>query len=202
LVGNDVVDLCEPDALPGARHPRFDARVFRADELGQIASSEVPMRMRWKLWAAKEAAYKLARKRDSRCVFSPVRFVVKLSGAAGVVEHGTERFAVRVVDVAGFVHVVATDGAVPADRLCVGVKELSEGARRDPAGPSRAVREFAMSRVRSRFAEAGDVTVSRRGRVPVLEVGGTRASADLSLSHHGRWIAFACELPRPDVASR
>ena len=62
MVGNDIVDLRDPQSRSESLHPRFDTRVFSERErriIGEAADSE---RVRWKLWAAKEAAYKLMRK--------------------------------------------------------------------------------------------------------------------------------------------
>ena len=61
MVGNDIVDLGDPDADPSTLHPGFDARVFTARERRSIESAGDPARQRWRLWAAKEACYKLAR---------------------------------------------------------------------------------------------------------------------------------------------
>jgi hypothetical protein len=37
--------------------------------------------------------------------------------------------------------------------------------------------------------------VGADGRMPTLQVDGRVANATLSLSHHGRFVAFACRLP-------
>ena len=39
MIGNDVVDLADPDADPGRLHPRFDGRVFDPSEHALIAAS-------------------------------------------------------------------------------------------------------------------------------------------------------------------
>jgi len=41
---------------------------------------------------------------------------------------------------------------------------------------------------------AEEVEVRRDGRVPRLWVADRPAAADVSLSHHGDWLGFACEL--------
>ena len=64
LVGNDVVDLHDPQSQPEALHPRFDARVFSLGEREALGASSSPHSLRWSLWAAKESAYKLAKKLD------------------------------------------------------------------------------------------------------------------------------------------
>jgi len=45
-------------------------------------------------------------------------------------------------------------------------------------------------------ARPEDLQIRRVGRVPVLFHRGDPAPVDLSLSHHGRFVAFACELGR------
>ena len=74
MVGNDIVDLRDPESRSESLHPRFDTRVFSARERARIAASAEPERLRWKLWAAKEAVYKLVRKLVATTVFSPQRF--------------------------------------------------------------------------------------------------------------------------------
>ncbi len=59
MVGNDIVDLGDAETCNGPSHPGFDARVFAPVERRALAASPAPNRLRWSLWAAKEAAYKL-----------------------------------------------------------------------------------------------------------------------------------------------
>jgi hypothetical protein len=47
---------------------------------------------------------------------------------------------------------------------------------------------------------AGEMRVERRGRIPRLLLPGAGA-LDLSLSHHGRLVSFACELEGPSPGS-
>ncbi|MGI9431195.1 MAG: 4'-phosphopantetheinyl transferase family protein [Myxococcota bacterium] len=197
MIGNDIVDLRDADAQPGARHPRFDARVFCAAERAALAASSAPDRLRWVFWAAKEAAYKVARKLDPACVFSPSLCAVELEREPiGVVAFGSMRFPFRVTEVNGGVHVVATHPSARQSRILLGSRELTEAASRDAAAPGLAVRELALSQLSSCWPDSPGLAVSREGRVPVLESGGVRVDADLSLSHHGRWVAFACEIPQ------
>ncbi len=75
MLGNDVVDLLDPESRPESFRPRFDERVFSPDERWAIANDPNPLARRWAHWAAKEAAYKLARQIDSKFVFSPGRLI-------------------------------------------------------------------------------------------------------------------------------
>ena len=58
MIGNDIVDLRDPEVQPGASHPRFDRRVFAPEERSALAASGARERLRWILWAAKEAGRK------------------------------------------------------------------------------------------------------------------------------------------------
>ena len=66
----------DPETRRHALHPRFDARVFAPRERARAARRRrSPIALRWALWAAKEAAYKAARRRDAaRALPSAVSF--------------------------------------------------------------------------------------------------------------------------------
>ena len=195
MLGNDVVDLGDPGTREGATHPRFDARVLARSEREALAREPAPRRLRWALWAAKEAAYKAAKKRDPRTVFSPRRFVVALrpardGGLEGAVRHGRLRLAVRVevgAD-AAWVHALAGDPLPEPGALCAGLLELAP----DEADAGRAVRDAARRALAPRLGvDPGGLVFVREGRVPRLRLHGAPAAVDVSLSHHGRFAAFA-----------
>ena len=198
MVGNDVVDLRDPESRPETLHPRFDTRVFTASEREVIEGSSESSRVRWKLWAAKEAVYKLLRKRVAATVFSPIRFEVDLAAPEqAIVTHGVDRVRVAYQENDGAVHAVASS---PTDRpgsLFSAWRRVdsAEWAAGSAEAPSRAVRALLCEHVATRLCVAVDeVEVRRDGRVPRLWVGQRPAAADVSLSHHGGWLGFACEL--------
>src|SRR5262245_15957096 len=190
MVGDDLVDLRDPEAREGAQHPRFDARVFAPAERAALAASPAAGRLRWVLWAAKEAAYKLARKLDPAVAFSPSRFVVSPLGARmrGRVSWAGGAASVQVRLAGDAVHATARDADPARGGLVRGVARLASGD-----DPSRAARELALRRVAARLGlDARDLRVVRRGRIPGLALPGGGA-LDLSLSHHGGFVSFACE---------
>lgn len=193
-VGNDIVDLRDPDADSATLSPRFDARVFSPAELRSLAACRDRTRRRWRLWAAKEATYKAAVKLVPGTVFSPVRFEVDLREGAetGTCSCDAGRFRVTCVEDDDAVHAVATraeDGAT----VLAGVSRLSQVP--DPEAASRAARSLALEALAVRLGRKSEaLEIRRRGRVPELWLAGRRASADLSLSHHGGVVAFACVL--------
>jgi phosphopantetheinyl transferase (holo-ACP synthase) len=190
MVGNDVVDLHARAVVAGPRHPRFDARVFAPSEHRALRESTEPNALRWTFWAAKEAAYKVAKKLDGATVWSPLRFVVSLDGAGdGTVEHAGRRIPVRVDADAERVHAVAIDRAEAMSGVRARVAELA-----DDADPSAAVRRLAREELAPLLgAEPDALEIARRERIPVLRLAGREAPFDLSLSHHGRFVAYAAE---------
>jgi hypothetical protein len=210
MIGNDVVDLTE--AAVEASHPRFDERVFSPAERAVIAAAPAPARCRWRLWAAKEAAFKIARKRDPHAVFSPLQFEVGPSavlrttrrrvepppyhGATvgrgfhpppGDAEHRRGVFTLWFDDGDDYVHVLATDDA--DSMLVVSAVAPAEG---DPSAAVRALAIDVIARVLGEAPQNLGIVISP-DRIPRLcRPGGS--ALDLSLSHHGRHVAFACDL--------
>jgi hypothetical protein len=67
--------------------------------------------------------------------------------------------------------------------------------RGDGEDPSRAARALAARELARRAGVPPEaVRFSRRGRVPLVWLEGFDLRADVSLSHHGRFVAFACQL--------
>jgi phosphopantetheinyl transferase (holo-ACP synthase) len=191
MVGNDVVDLCDRSVAEGPRHPRFDARVFAPSEHRALRESPEPNPLRWAFWAAKEAAYKVAKKLDDAAVWSPLRFVVCFErGLEGAVEYADRRIPVQVERDAERVHALASDRPESFARLRSGVARFEGSA----AEASAAVRALAREQLAPLLGVPADqLEIASRGRIPVLRMAGRDAPYDLSLSHHGRFVAFAAE---------
>jgi phosphopantetheinyl transferase (holo-ACP synthase) len=219
MVGNDIVDLRDPDADSTRYSARFDDRVFGEAERRAIANSASHERERWRFWAAKEASYKLARKRDCKTVFSPRAFVVTPAFGDRTdhvrVDHGAATYHVEIDETPERIHAVAMSSREDFSSLLSGVEIYDSAAvpKADPqatrpeASESEAVRRFACDAICERFELPRDQLAIRKlnGRIPGLYLQDAprtkiaeTAKIDeplglsLSLSHHGRWIAFAC----------
>jgi phosphopantetheinyl transferase (holo-ACP synthase) len=195
MLGNDVVDLGDPETRAEGRHSRFDARVFDQTERALIAASAGRERERWLLWAAKESAYKAARQEDPRTIFAPSCFVVRCDGPGRLgVTIGDRAFRIDVRADAEHVHAVARRAGDPPRALCTAVVPLTSAD--GDGGGSVAVRRLAIATLAARLGvPAGDLAIGREGRIPTLWFRGRRTAAHLSLSHHGRFVAFACTIP-------
>jgi phosphopantetheinyl transferase (holo-ACP synthase) len=195
MIGNDVVDLVDADSRIAGHHPRFDARVFAPSERALIAAGPDGEHLRWLLWAAKESAYKAARRVDAGTVFSPTHFVVRLASERhAIVDASARTFDVDLDVAQEHVHAIARARDVAAAAVYSAVARLAPGA----AGltPGAAVRRVPVTTLaRLLDLPEEDFAIERVGRVPWLRVRGRAAGVELSLSHHGRFVAFACRWP-------
>ncbi len=199
-VGNDVVDLADPQTRLSALHPRWGDRVFCAAERRALEASRSRHRLHWALWAAKESAYKARKRLEPEAVFSPKEFEVELSPlpatggvAVGRVFHRGEAFELEVRIHGASVHAVATSEGEAGARVLWKVEETR-------CDPGVAARRLAARAIGSALGldPAGLRIV---GRPPVALDRGRRLEVDVSLSHHGRFVAFACTLAGSVTAS-
>ena len=200
LVGNDVVDLHDSESRPEAIHNRFDTRVFTSDEREALRASASAHELRWTLWAAKESAYKVAKKLDLAVRFLPRDFVVRwIAEGRAVVMHETGPFDVRLHRTDEWVSAVATVKAANAPStqrlLSAGIERLEVPG----ADPSRAVKELVCAALALRMnLPPGQVLIAADRGIPVASWRHRRLPVDLSLSHHGRFVAWAwgeCAIP-------
>lgn len=209
-MGNDVVDLADPRCRGKAAHHRFLRRVCAPGERQRIGTSPDPDRTLWRIWAAKEAAFKVVSKlRGAPPPFEHALFEVEEEPGRGTVawrdllvpwrEDGPAR--------ADLVHVVAW---TPDTRPELDVRVIAEPGEAPPVErlsdrERRAIHSAASGWVRiaarSRAAEllgapepeieivCGEGPPGRT--FPRLLLRGRAAPWDVSLSHHGRWVAWA-----------
>ena len=200
LVGNDVVDLHDPESRPEALHARFDDRVFISDEREALSDSASAHELRWTLWAAKESAYKVAKKLDPAVRFLPKDFVVRrIAEGRAVVMHETGPFDVRLHRTDEWVGAVATLTAASAPSTHRPISAGIERMEVPGADPSRTVRELACAALALRMnLPPGQVQIAAARGIPVAFWRNRRLPVDLSLSHHGRFVAWAwgeCAIP-------
>lgn len=213
MLGNDVVDLHDPDAKPESFRARFDERVFAPVERRAIERDARPLARRWAHWAAKEAAYKLAKQLDASFVFSPKALVPKFGAAsalpgdqaerAGQLElpepigRGIQELELRSLETVDFVHVVALPAGADWQAVVSAVEPVADEAR-----SSGAVRSLARRRIARDLGIASErVEIGARGRIPTVEIDGAASPLAISLSHHGGWVACAMTLRSDRVPS-
>ena len=206
LVGNDVVDLRDPESRPEAIHARFDARAFGPEEREALnvfaPASAARHELRWTLWAAKESAYKVAKKLDPAVRFLPREFVAERTAEGrAVVMQQARLFDVRLDRTEERVHAIATFVDVNARPTFADVnarptlRPITSGVGClgvPGADPSQAVRELACVALCLRMSlPAHQVRITADGKIPFAVWQERKLPVDLSLSHHGRFVAWA-----------
>jgi phosphopantetheinyl transferase (holo-ACP synthase) len=187
MVGNDVVDLGDPETLPEGRHPRFDCRVFTLDECRMIQNDRNPNALRWTLWACKESTYKLLKRSNPRTIFSPKTFEVTFwSPATWQIQHRGKTTYAEVSDHGDCLHAIAA--WIPAE--IPSVVSSVEMTRTDPSSTVRELARRRLAPVLGCLPERIEI-VSASDRIPEVHVDGTGPCGYISLSHHGRFVAFS-----------
>jgi phosphopantetheinyl transferase (holo-ACP synthase) len=192
MIGNDVVDLAEA----GEPSPRFVARVLAPAER-EVARAGGAAAV-WRLWAAKEAAYKALARRDPELPFAHARFVVDVE--AGVVRHADAEVRVSWSERGRAIACVAHDGG--AVLVAVAAMREAEGAETVPAAErsSYAVRWLARRLLGEPSIEVvrPDRGPGRRPGAPEVWRGGRRLDdIEISLSHDGEFVACAAVVAGP-----
>lgn len=111
----------------------------------------------------------------------------RLSLAAGPARSETT-IELRSFETGEFVHVVARPAEADWGAVAMAVESL-DGRAEDPG---LAVRRLALRRIAHELGvESRRLTIGRRDRIPTIELDGRTTKLALSLSHHGRFVAFA-----------
>jgi len=196
-VGNDIVDLEAPGNAGKSRESRFVDRVFTEEERLLIHGASRPDRLLWLLWAAKEAAYKAVSRDDPAVGSIPRRYAVCLDGAepgpggsqtAGRVITPKGTMALAVFATAQWVHALAGD--IPPDGFCHEVAFVAGGE--DPSAAARVNLLQAIGRQAGCPTESFSILRDPDGPgAPGLFFRGSQLSVPFSLSHDGRFTAFA-----------
>jgi phosphopantetheine--protein transferase-like protein len=92
-VGNDIVDLADPDGQLESYDDRFVSRVCSQDEIDFLDHAEEPESFFWQIWTAKETAFKIYQRLSPRESFQPKHFEVNVDSR--VVIHSELRVGVE-----------------------------------------------------------------------------------------------------------
>lgn len=190
LVGNDVVDLEDPEAIGAHLRERFVQRILCQEEQERLRVAGDPLSFLWTLFAAKEAAYKAAVKLDPTTIFAHRRFVV--GADLGTVRFGALELSLIVEEGEGYVHAVAIlEGREPRWRVGAATEDPSAEVRRllcEDAAQIVGCAPAALEVVRDPKPGSWD------GKGPprlVWRGSGAPVGVDVSLSHHGRFVAHS-----------
>ena len=206
-IGNDIIDLNAPENRGKSGDLRFLNRIFTLEEQEAIGRADRPDAMLWALWAGKEGAYKILCKLDPLVVSIPKRYQVRYltqiettdTGPrwSGIADTPGGTAVLEVVLAPDYVHCLAVageytmvDGAINGVTLQV----LDVG---DAANASIILRRAVAGHIADRMKLSTSEIEIRRVRrdmglgPPYVFAGGRPTEMDISLSHDGRYGAFA-----------
>jgi len=200
LIGNDIVDLTDPQAKGKNRDIRFIERVFTPDEQRKIQKSDEPDIVLWSLWAGKETGYKAMSKTHPAVSSSPGSYAVQLSDTplpeSGTVETPCGPVSVRFRVTGEYIHCI---GATTDEGLNSIVWDVQTMLRPEisPKYQSDFVRNMARGKISRCLKEDPETIKIIRPQghhglgPPVVYAGEKRTAIDISMSHDGRFAACA-----------
>lgn len=204
-VGNDVVDLKHPENQGKSRDDRFLGRVFTGEERDRIAGAANPDKLLWALWAAKEAAFKVVSRGDPTACSTPRRYEILLdpseaseaSLAGRAITPGGE-LALRIIVTDDYVHALSAATGGNLDMIVQRVDRMDVG---EDAGEASAFVRRELLREISRCLDCPleELSIGKEPLGPGAPFVVRREqplAVDISLSHDGRFAAFAFELSR------
>jgi phosphopantetheinyl transferase (holo-ACP synthase) len=212
-VGNDVVDLKTTDAPGETDNIKFIKRVLCQDEQEIAFNSDRPGIFVWAFWAAKETAYKAIRKTHPGVSSAPRRYPVVITSGkdsnhmAGEVNTPKDPVAVRISIHADYIHCIgANDPKRGLDRIVWDVQKMDADEKFETGSPSNResaqVRNLAKKQMAlSLNCHPDDIRIIRHRfsfglGPPVVYIKGKERNIDLSLSHDGRFAAYAFLMDR------
>lgn len=207
-VGNDIVDLCTKGTIGRAKDLRFVDRVLTGTEKKHVfGCQKSPDTLLWAFWAAKETAYKAVNKSVPDISSAPRRYAVTLDGLSleskmsGCVKTPAGVVAISIFIQKTHVHCIGTTGNVTAlSHVIFGAKKIEVESQTPLCDQqSMQVRKFAKQKIaRCLNLDTSNIDIRRSGQKkdpgpPVIRFNHQASFMDISLSHHGRYVAFAVQ---------
>jgi phosphopantetheine--protein transferase-like protein len=209
-VGNDIVDLGDMENRGKNRDKRFLDRVLTTEEQLLLSAAARPEALLWSLWAAKEAAYKAVNRDDPEVCSIPRRYRVFLNDGRVVTPRG--EVALRVIVTDDYVHALAAGSEACLEGMVQRVDNFGDSilnsTRIKYTVPEIIVPEIIDPSAFVRVQLLGEIARCLHCPVDDLEIGkapvgsgaprvflrGSPLAAEISLSHDGRFTAFAFDL--------
>jgi len=207
-VGNDIVDLKTPEAMGKAADIRFVHRVLNPHEQRLVFNSGHPDTLLWALWAAKECAYKAVSKSAPDVSSAPRRYPVILdlekiiNSATGIVMTPHGIVPVKIFFNEEYVHCIGIDGPSNSLKSIVyGMDKISP--EKIPEADSISEKESLTARKLAKKHIASclqikeqDIQIIRQKNhsgiyPPMIYAKGKMKNMEISLSHDGRFAAYA-----------
>ena len=205
-VGYDVVDLREPANVVKSRNSRFLKKILTNAEIEFVQNAKDPDATLWSYWACKETAYKVIKKSCLDAAFLPRQWTVIFNKIESTHLEGEviiprkNRVYIHLFSNPQYVHCVGSDNITALDKLIWSVDILPEGKDGKNIDPSFFSRNCLGQDLAQYFSLNFHNIKIKRAREngelqpPRVYVSGKKTNIDISLSHDGRFIAYAYHL--------
>ena len=194
------MDLREPANAGKNRDSRFLKKILTNAEIEFVQNAGNPDTALWSFWASKETAYKVIKKFCPDTAFLPRQWQVIFNKTQStysdgeVIIPGKDRVYIRLFSNLQYVHCIGADALTALDKLIWSVDVLPEKEKINPSlylryclGQSLA-KHFSLNfhhiKIK-RTRENGEL------QPPRVYVSGRKTDIDISLSHDGRFVAYA-----------
>lgn len=182
---------------------RFPKKVLTAAEIEFVQNAQNPAQALWSFWACKETAYKVIKKIRPDASFLPRQWEVCLSPPARhfidaiVLVSENQTIYSRLFLDDDYVHCVGSEVVTALDKVIREVIKLSAGNNGETEKGYSFLRECASRKIAQHFhLNSSDLKIEREQintelQPPHVLKGDSRLAIDLSLSHDGRFGAYA-----------
>lgn len=182
---------------------RFLKKILTAAEIEFVQDAENPDKALWSIWACKETAYKIIKKSCAHAAFLPRQWAVIFNKAKSTYVDGeiavpsAPALYFRVFSHAGYVHSIGTDCQDALDKMICNVVALPRQDNGEKPDASLFLRKCLTQKLARYFhLKSSDIKINRikgNGELqpPYLFVSGKKSDIDISLSHDGRFVAYA-----------
>ena len=202
-VGNDVVDLKEPANAGKSSESRFLKKILTNAETDLIRNAENPDAALWSHWACKETAYKIVKKSFPGTAFLPRQWQVTFNKRESthsdgeVAISGHDSVFIRLFTNPQYIHCIGADVPIALEKLIWSVEDLPEKEENNPSLYLRYCLGQRLARYYSLNSHQIKIKRTRKNgelQPPRVYIGGNKTDIDISLSHDGRFIAYAYHL--------
>lgn len=193
MVGNDIVDIAKAKNDSNWQRPRFLDKLFTSKEQQIIHSSDNPFIRVWRLWSMKEAAYKLYTQINPSRFYNPKGFECEIKEKSCAVSFKKFKCYVETKTTSDY---IMSEATLKPSKLKSEVIQLkSENIK----SSGLFLKEKLMDSISENFGIERDKLTLKKDNfdIPIIEFNSNKLH--VSLTHHGRFGAFACN--KPNVSS-
>lgn len=193
MIGNDIVDLSMGTIGDGERRVRFMKKLFTNDEMDIIESLGKDDKWIWLLWSIKESVYKIVFREEQKTRYAPksLKCISMSSSGEGIyhakVDYEGFYFESRSIISREYIHTIASKSLVEIDQSTSEIFTIP--SKKNENIINNKIVESVISSKKYELASRLSI-IKDKNRIPHL-YDGVDEIGYLSISHHGRFGAFA-----------